>query len=76
MKKYFFKKVLACILAVMILSVSVGDLFIKTNDISIIIPLFQSRFARPLEAARSFIVSQKILNTSPIKNYPFLKITI
>lgn len=34
MKKYFFKKVLACILAVMILSVSVGDLFIKTNDIS------------------------------------------
>lgn len=33
LKKHFLKRLLACILAVMILSVSIGDLFIVKNDI-------------------------------------------
>lgn len=33
LKKHFLKRLLACILAVMILSVSIGDLFIIKNDI-------------------------------------------
>ncbi len=33
LKKRFFKKILVCILSVIILSASVGDIFIKTNDI-------------------------------------------
>lgn len=33
MKKHFLKRILACILCVTVLSVSVGDLFIETDDI-------------------------------------------
>lgn len=33
LKKHFLKRLIACILCVIVLSVSVGDLFIETNDI-------------------------------------------